>query len=425
MVRWSWFIAVFMAAVVILPVGCRKKKKHTGGGGGGSQGTGVTYYVSTVGDDTNTGLSPSEAFRTIAHALSVAQDGDTIIVADGTYYEHDLDFQGKKIHLKSANGPTNCIIDCQQQGRAFHFHSGETADSILEGFTIQNGKVSNDGGAILCENNSSPTISNCTFSGNNAVCGGAICCYQSSLTIQNCAFSSNSARNGAGGAVSCGFLSNGTITNCTFSGNSADDYGGAIECWDNSSLTITNCTFSGNSANDWGGAIFCDTSTLTAINCVFSGNSVDAGGAILCMESSLTMTNCTFTNNSGNYCGGAIHCEDSSSATLNNCILWGNSAGSGGDEIYIYDSGSSCTLNHCCVDNKGYGGYTGNITENNCIHQDPLFVNPASGDLHLQSNSPCIDAGNNSYVPSGVTEDLDGNPRIVNGTVDIGAYEKQ
>jgi len=156
----------------------------------------------------------------------------------------------------------------------------------------------------------------------------------------------------------------------------------------------------------------------------------DDGGAIVCdrFGSNPTIDNCTFSGNRAGDYGGAIYCDNSSSPTLNNCILWGNSASSG-DEVYV--SLSSCTLNHCCVDNAGYGGKTRNITENNCIFADPQFVDPAHGDYHLKPTSPCIDAGSNSLVPSDVNKDLDGNPRIVDGnnngvtTVDIGAYEYQ
>jgi len=116
--------------------------------------------------------------------------------------------------------------------------------------------------------------------------------------------------------------------------------------------------------------------------------------------------------------------------------LWGNSAGNGGNEIYIYDSTSSCTLNYCCVDNTGYGFASGVPTttiddSNNCIFVDPQFADAANGDYHLKDTSPCIDVGDNSLVPSGVDEDLDGNERVVDGdndgtpVVDIGAYEKQ
>jgi hypothetical protein len=70
-------------------------------------------------------------------------------------------------------------------------------------------------------------------------------------------------------------------------------------------------------------------------------------------------------------------------------------------------------LNYCCTDAGGLGN----------ISNPPLFVNMAAGDFHLQSNSPCINAGNNSFVT--LTNDFDGNPRIKGGTVDIGAYEYQ
>jgi len=363
------------------------------------------YYVDGVnGDDGNGGTGWGDAWKTIGKALSVAGDYDLVLVADATYNEVNLNFNGKKIYLKGVDHNTTGaqpVIVCQGSGRAFYFASGETKDSTIDNFAIWGGN-NQGGGAICCRNSSSPTVVNCAFSGNSATWyGGAIYCDSSSPSVINCMFAGNSASR-YGGAIACYNYSSPTVTDCVFSGNGASDDGGAIYCYNHSNATVTNCTFSGNSA-DYGGAIFCSSS------------------------SSATLNNCTFSGNSAsNFFGGAIACYSNSSVTLNNCILWGDSAGSSGNEIYIEDSGSSCTLNHCCVDNTGYGGQTGNIDDsNNCIFVDPQFMDAANGDYHLQPTSPCIDAGDNSYVPAGVMTDLNGNPRIVNGIVDIGAYEKQ
>ena len=408
----------------------------------------MDWYVDGVnGSDANGGTGWNDAFATIAKALSVAADGDTILVADATYNETNLNFNGKKIHLKGVDyhsgGLTRPVIDCGGAGRAFVFDSGETSDSIVDNFVIKNGSAV-DGGAIYCSG-SSPTITNCIFSGNEATGsttsgnGGAIFCTNSSSpTITDCTFSGNSAR--YGGAVCCYGSSSPTIRNCTFSGNSAYE-AGAINCNQSSSPTITDCVFTGNSGEVYGGAVSCwNSSSPSIVNCIFTGNSSTGtysgfGGAISCYEASLTATNCTFSGNSAKCYGGAIEAERSCTLTFNNCILWGNSVGSGGDGDEIYVIGlCTVTLNYCCVDNSAgaYAAVNSTIDDsNNCIHQDPQFVDAANGDYHLKDTSPCIDAGDNTLVPSGVATDLDGNQRIVDGNkdgtavVDIGAYEKQ
>jgi hypothetical protein len=168
--------------------------------------------------------------------------------------------------------------------------------------------------------------------------------------------------------------------------------------------TLNNCTLVGNSAHSGGGA---DSSSLN--NCMLSSNSVDwhGGGA-----SGSSLNNCTLTGNLASHGGGVsiggYFGEDVS--ILKNCIVYFNTA----DQEANYDPSS--TLNYSCTTPQPTNGF-GNITN------APLFVDYASGNLRLESNSPCINAGLNAYAP-GLT-DLAGNPRIVVGTVDIGAYEYQ
>lgn len=109
---------------------------------------------------------------TIQDGIDQAASGDTVFVNDGVYIgesNRNIDFNGKNIVLKSRGGAEATIIDCQQAGRAFYFHSGEDLTAKLEGFTVLNGRPAHggcSGGAVLCES-SSPTIRDCIFAGNS------------------------------------------------------------------------------------------------------------------------------------------------------------------------------------------------------------------------------------------------------------------
>ncbi|MBU1600227.1 right-handed parallel beta-helix repeat-containing protein, partial [bacterium] len=200
-----------------------------------------------------------------------------------------------------------------------------------------------------------------------------------------------------------------TITNNTISGNNWD----GIECY-SSSPTIFNNTISGNSYG-----ISCWANSFPLItNNIISGNS---GSGILCYFSSPSITNNTISGNS--YHG--IGCYDSSSPSITNNIITENGT-TNASSYGIYKSSGTPTINYNCVWNNGLGG---NRNYGNCsgglgsITANPQFVSTSTGDFHLQSSSPCINAGSNT-APAIPSTDKDGNPRIVR-IVDMGAYEYQ
>ncbi len=282
-------------------------------------------------------VGPGETYTEIQPAIDAAVDGvDTVVVRDGTYTGADnknLDFGGKAITLESENGPDSCVIDCEYSGRGFTFHNGETSSAVLDGFTITNGSGVDRGGAIHCDNGSSPTIANCVITGNTASAGdggGFWLGHGSSPHVKNCLIKNNSCVSAGGGAFLCYRSSNPIIENCTIVENTAP-----------------------------------------------SVNPLPIGNGIYGMI------------------GGGIY-VDGSHVTLTNSIVWGNVAGRNGDQIAVIDiqGPSSITVSYSDVQGGvseiyNHGSAVNWLAGN--IDLNPLFLD--AGDYHLQSCSPCIDKG--------------------------------
>ena len=160
---------------------------------------------------------------TIQAGINTAVDGDTVLVADGTYTGtgfKNLNFSGKGIVVMSANGPENCIIDCQYSGRGVAFQSGEDSTSVFKGFTIRNGAQ----GPIFILNANNPVVENCIIHRSEGV---GIYCMNSDPTLIRCVMDSCISYSGSGGGMSFSMGSDPDIINCVFYNCSAGK-GGCI-----------------------------------------------------------------------------------------------------------------------------------------------------------------------------------------------------
>jgi hypothetical protein len=319
--------------------------------------------TSYVWQDSPNPIPPYTNWDTAAHSITNAIDAaaplDQIVVTNGTY-AGTLNID-KPLTLLSINGPQVTVID----GGSVTLVNGAS----LSGFTVSNGQ---DGAGVSCLTTNA-FVTNCVISGHYL--GGGFGGGANGCTLVNCMLMNNVATNGGGAYAS-------TLINCVVSNNSG---GGVSWCTVFNTLIISNTAY-GDGA---------DSSTL--YNCILIGNgnpvyyySVGAAGS--------TLYNCTLSGNT----------LAASGSTLYNCIAYYSTAPGG------TNYGPSCTFNYCCTTPMPTNG-VGNITN------APLFVSPDTGDFHLQASSPCIDTGNNTYVLT--STDFDGAPRIVNGTVDMGAYE--
>jgi hypothetical protein len=352
---------------------------------------------------------PSTEFSTIQAAVDAASAGETVQVAPGTYYEHIIMKSGVVIHGAGAGDDPSIhsIIDGSGTDIVITAVNVDSA-AKLEGFKITNGLGSNAGG--MYNENSSPAVTDCIFSGNSVDgYGGGMRNTYSSPMVTNCMFSNNTATASGGGMRNDN--SSPTVTSCTFSEDSVNGYGGGMSNYKSSPI-VSNCRFFSNSAGGFGGGMGNYEASPKVDNCDFSGNSTGkyGGGMGNNWYANPIVTNCTFWGNTATNNGGGMSIDGRCTPTVVNCILWGDSL----NEIYNNDSTPIITYSDI---QGGYG-----VTEDQNIDKDPRFVNAGGSNFHLKNGSPCIDAGTSEGITLPDT-DFDGDPRIIGTAPDIGADE--
>ena len=272
---------------------------------------------------------------TIQAGIDAAVNGDEVVVAIGTYVEL-INFSGKAITVRSTdpNDPVvvmATIIDGNGLGSVVTCTLGEGLNTVLSGFVITGGGGPLVTGGGMNNFASSPTVTNCTFTGNSSLFGGGMynCC-QASPTVTNCTFTGNTAKGNGGAIYNTGIASSPTVTNCTFTGNSSFFGGGMYNCCQ-ANPTVTNCTFSGNIANVNGGAMYNTGSDLTVTDCTFRSNMAEGtsnntgGGGMFNDGGNATVTGCTFDGNTAIQSGGAM-LNLFANLTVTDCVFTGNIA---------------------------------------------------------------------------------------------------
>jgi predicted outer membrane repeat protein len=204
-----------------------------------------------------------------------------------------------------------------------------------------------------------------------------------------------------------------TLTNVIFAGNQADTSGGGVFNFGGSSPTLTNVIFSGNSAVEDGGGMYNNNSSSPILTGVtFSGNRAQSDGGAIYNESdsNATIQNSILWNNqdsSGTGTATSSLVNNPSTPVIRYSLVQGCNPGGAWTSSCGTDAGNNLA----------------DVDPLLVAPVNPASAPTTGGNLRLQTISPAVNAGDNALIPGGVTTDLAGNARIQQGTVDLGAYE--
>ena len=373
------------------------------------RGNGIsTHYVWA---DSPSPEPPYLTWETAAHAIqdaaSICVDGDLVWVTNGVYDSGSFVNSGwqdtatnrvgiiNAIQVRSVNGPEVTTIVGGPGMRCVYLANGAT----LAGFTLTNG-MATSGGGIYATSRWEAVVSNCVIAGNQAVYGGGV----HSATLYDCLIRGNVAQHSGGGA------SESTLHRCRLVENQAGGYGSSDPCFPFPLPPSPTIFLEGGGGGTYSSVLY---------SCLLAGNTANGGGG----AARSTLRNCTLVENQalgilregfplgggGMFGGEAVNCIFDGNADLGSSDLadWDQAKGQCPNYPATYASIGFCLLVN---PPSGTGNVTGRVT----------FV---QGTYRLAEGSLGIDAGKNSDVLG--TTDLNGQPRIVNGTVDMGAYEYQ
>jgi hypothetical protein len=433
-----------------------------------------TLYVNasnvSIGDGSTWGTAYNKLQNALLHACGCPNTDFDIWVAQGTYYpdegEGRMDnsrdetfllcdgiklyggFDGTETMLGERDLTTNVSILSGDIGivgdntdNVFHVvvaaFANTSSTARLDGFTVTNGNANGTGSTSLNGENidknvgggvylisGTNTLMNNTISSSLANFGGAIYSFRGNNSILNNTVLLNSANNHGGGI----YVQDGvnSLNNNTISENSALIRGGGIYINGGNhhleSNIISGNATNGPSGSKRGGGIYFSGGENSLLNNIISGNiatgSSSRGGGMYNDNGVNNLINLTLAGNEANS-GGDIYTIGGTN-TITNSIIWGNNNG-------IFNNGSALTLSYSIIQ----GGYVGCATcPGNEGNIDPQFIAPlplglnTGGNYRLESTSPAINSGDNTAIPIGITTDIVGGPRILQGNVDMGAYEQ-
>jgi hypothetical protein len=422
-----------------------------------------TFFVTPSGSGDCSQSSPCD----LQSALGAATGGDTIYVAGGTY-----------------TGAGGAVVTVTHSVSLYGGWDGTTTVPPVRNPDAHPATLNGEDArrVIYVGGDASPTVDGFIITGGKSPDGGGIHVYAASPVIQNNVITANSTitsgtyANGRGGGIFVGGGSSAVIAQNRILSN-VSGYGGGIYHADSPSITVVANEIAGNAASRRGGGILIERSPDSVRANVISGNTAgNDGGGLLIWDAGGRVEANQIVGNSANYGGGislgnnatpdifnnlmvgnardGLGVSSSSPVVVNNTIVGSGEVGSGYG-VYLRSS-SDCNPPYCttgdiinnivvsyAVGILGSGPITPVIDYNDMwanvtaeysmpggvvlgIHNislNPLFVDPAIGDYHLQDGSPCVDAGDPAGVPPAPSMDIDGNPRPVGARVDIGADE--